>query len=252
MSNIRLTVAYDGTHYLGWQKTPNGPTIEEALESALTTILRKRVALQAASRTDAGVHAAGQVVNFIVDETIDPLTLERWKGSLNGLLPRDIAVLAVELAPDDFHPTLQCTGKEYRYHLCTTPAQLPHLRLYSWHYPYQLDIAAMKRASRYFVGEKDFAAFCNEKKNCTYDNYVRRIDSIAIVESDAGRLRIDITGNHFLYKMVRNIVGTLVYVGCGKIDESDVPTIIESGDRTQAGITAPNHGLFLQKVMYDY
>jgi tRNA pseudouridine38-40 synthase len=251
MTNIKLTIAYDGTRYLGWQKTVSGPSIEESLEKALKTILSHDVRLQAASRTDAGVHASGQIVNFICDRTVDPHQLDLWRGSLNGLLPRDISVLNLEMTLDSFHPTLDCIGKEYHYLMSTDHVQIPHERLYSWHYPADLDITAMRKETESLIGEKDFTAFCNEKKNCDYTDFVRRVDEISIEELPERRLRFIIKGNNFLYKMVRNIVGTLVYVGCRKIPVDTLPEILASGDRTRAGITAPNHGLCLHKVFYE-
>lgn len=250
MPNIRLTIAYDGTRYLGWQKTASGPSIEESLENACKVILGCDTRLQAASRTDAGVHAAGQIVNFLCNREVDASLLNRWRASLNGLLPRDISVLNVEHTYDSFHPTLDAKGKEYHYHLCSDHIQLPHHRLYSWHYFSELDLDAMKRSAKYLIGEKDFTSFCNEKKNCDYKDYVRRVDEITIEESPEKRLKFIIRGNNFLYKMVRNIVGTLVYIGSGKLAEEELPAILESGDRKRAGITAPNHGLCLQKVFY--
>lgn len=250
MANIKLTVAYDGTRYLGWQKTASGPSIEESLENALKIILRQPVRLQAASRTDAGVHAAGQIVNFICDSEGDDALLYRWKASLNGLLDNDISVLHVEKTDDSFHPTLNAIGKEYHYLMCRGAVQMPHERLYSWHYPSDLDLAAMRRSAAHLIGEKDFTAFCNEKNACDYESYVRRVDEISIQELPDNRLKFIIRGNSFLYKMVRNIVGTLVYIGCGKIAENALPEILASGDRKLAGVTAPERGLCLQKVLY--
>lgn len=247
-ANIKLTVAYDGTHYLGWQKTNTGPSIEQTLEGALTKILQHDVHLQAASRTDAGVHAHGQVVNFITEKDLPHL--DKFQNSINGLLPKDITIIAIEAAAHSFHPTLDCTGKEYHYHLCFDSVQMPHQRLYAWHYPYPLDVALMRECVSKIVGKRDFKAFCNAKKNEPYADHVRDLQSIQIIDLPNNCLRFELKGANFLYKMVRNIVGTLVYVGCGKIDSSDLSSILESADRTLAGMTAPAHGLFLSKVTY--
>lgn len=247
MRNIRLTVAYDGTHYLGWQKTHMGPSIEGTLEIVLSRILQEKINLQAASRTDAGVHAKGQIVNFI---TRNPFSLQRLLISINSLLPNDIAVLDIEQAQDNFHPTLDCISKEYHYSLCYGLAQLPHHRFFSWHYPQTLNITIMQRASECLVGEHDFSAFCNFKKNNNYTHYMRHVQEISILDLPDKRINFRIRGNNFLYKMVRNLVGTLVYVGCGKIDENSIPAILANKDRTKAGVTAPSHGLSLQKVYY--
>lgn len=250
MQNIKLVIAYDGGAYRGWQKTPMGPSIESTLQQVLEKILQHATPLQAASRTDAGVHAEGQVVNFFTSKT--DLNLNRLKLSLNSLLPKDISVLSVEKMAPSFHPTLDCKGKEYRYYICYGSAQLPHHRLYSWHYPYPLELNLMHQALPYLLGSHDFSSFCNVKKNASYAHFNREINRIDLVELEKERLCICIEGNHFLYKMVRNIVGTLLYVGRGKIKIEDIPLILKSGDRTQAGVTAPAHGLFLYRVHYSF
>lgn len=247
-ANIKLTIAYDGTHFLGWQKTITGPSIEQSLENAITHILQQPVQLQAASRTDAGVHANGQVVNFFSDKELPHP--EKLQIGLNSILPKDIAVLSVECVNNAFHPTLDCKGKEYHYHLCYGRTQLPQQRLYAWHYPHALNIELMKEAAKLIVGKRDFKVFCNAKKNETYDDHVRDLTKIEIVELESNCLRFEISGANFMYKMVRNIVGTLVYIGCGKISLSELPAILESADRTLAGITSPAHGLFLHRVEY--
>lgn len=242
-----MTVAYDGTAFLGWQKTKMGISIEESLQSALEQILQEPISLQAASRTDAGVHAHGQVVNFLTKKEWD---LSKLQTSLNSLLPKEIAVWQVENANNTFHPTLDCKGKEYHYWICTGPVQMPQHRLYSWHYPYCLDLHAMHQALRSLIGQHDFSAFCNEKNNESYEHYIREIHAIDIEQIAENRLCIKITGRHFLYKMVRNIVGTLAYVGRGKMAAEDIPRILLQRDRTQAGMTAPAHGLALFQVFY--
>lgn len=249
MGNILMKLAYEGTNYLGWQKTSMGPSIEETLEKALLQILQEEVVLQAASRTDAGVHAAGQIVNFHTEKCIP--SLQKLLISVNSQLPQDIRVMGVEWSSSAFHPTLDCVGKEYRYFVCNGPAQLPHNRFFSWHFPRSLDRAAMKQAALALNGEHDFSAFCNVRKNHGYEHHVRRIEEIHIDSLPNGRLMFRIRGNHFLYKMVRNLVGTLLYVGCGKIQASGIPSILASQNRTLAGVTAPAHGLCLHEVHYS-
>lgn len=248
MQNIKLTIAYDGQHYLGWQKTRMGSSIESTLQSIVEQILQHPIHLQAASRTDAGVHAEGQVVNFLTSKHPN---LERLKISLNSLLPKDIAVLDAVFMEPTFHPTLHSTGKEYHYYLCYDNFQWPHHRFYSWHYPHSLDVERMRQASLSFIGTHNFASFCNFKKNAHYQDYIRTIENIEINEIGSKRLCIKIKGNHFLYKMVRNLVGTIVYIGAGKLYLEDIPAILQSADRTQAGVTAPAHGLFLHRVYYN-
>lgn len=249
MQNIKLTIAYDGTAYKGWQKTSMGPSIEETLQKALEHLLQQPIMLQAASRTDAGVHALGQVVNFCALKPQNNLI--RLQIGLNALLPKDISVLNAKLMPSDFHPTLQAQNKEYHYYICNDTAQLPQYRLYSWHYPYPLDKDAMNQTIPLLKGCHDFSAFCNIKKHSNYQHFVRNIHNMEIIELEGNRLCIRIIGNKFLYKMVRNMVGTIIYVGRGKILKEEIFSILKSGDRRKAGVTAPAHGLFLHHVYYN-
>ncbi len=239
MDNFKLIVAYEGSSYLGWQKTNMGQSIEGELEKALSQILHHPIKLQAASRTDAGVHAEGQVVNFFTGSAIS-------LKSLNSLLPKDISGLSLEKMDEKFHPTLDCLGKEYHYTLCFGPTQLPFHRSFSWHFPYPLDLEKMETAASALVGEHDFSSFCNERQE---DN-LRHVNKIEILSLAPDRLKISVAGNRFLYKMVRNLVGTLVYVGCGKILSGEVLEILQSKDRARAGVTAPAHGLSLHKVIF--
>ena len=248
MHNIKLVIAYDGRSYLGWQKTRMGPSIEAALQKVIEQILQHPAPLQAASRTDAGVHAKGQVVNFLTSKSL--LDLSQFHYSLNSLLPKDIVVLSADLMPVSFHPTLDSVGKEYRYYICIGPTLLPQYRFYSWHIPHQLNLTRMRQALPLLYGRHDFAAFCNIKKNAHYTDYIREVQLLELMELEDQRLCIRICGNHFLYKMVRNLVGTLVYVGRGKIAVEKLKDILHSECRAQAGVTAPAHGLFLHEVFY--
>jgi tRNA pseudouridine38-40 synthase len=248
VKNIKLTIAYDGQAYLGWQKTSTGPSIEATLQQVLEQILQHPVVLQAASRTDAGVHAKGQVVNFFTEDLKN--SLKRFHASLNGLLPSDIVVLSVCEEHPDFHPTLNCIGKEYRYTICNAQAQLPQNRFYSWHYPYPLDIDKMLIAAKFLQGTHDFSTLCNFKKNSNYTDWIREVSEITITKMDDNQLQICVKGKNFLYKMVRNIVGTLAHVGRGLILPNSIPSLLNSQDRTQAGVTAPAHGLCLYRVYY--
>ncbi|MGK5594944.1 MAG: tRNA pseudouridine(38-40) synthase TruA [Parachlamydiaceae bacterium] len=247
--NIRLLLAYDGSNFLGWQKTSLGPSIEATLQRALEQILQHHVRLQAASRTDAGVHASGQVANFFTSKLL--IDLNRFRLSINALLPPDIRVLEVFYAQANFHPTLDNVGKTYQYELCLGPIQHPRHRFYSWHIPQPLDIEKMRAAAGSFIGTHDFSAFCNVKKNENYLCKTRELQSINISELEVNRLRLLFTGNSFLYKMVRNLVGTLVYVGLGKIPPAEIPIILQGKDRTKAGMSAPAHGLTLVSVHYS-
>ena len=248
MHNIKLVIAYDGTHYLGWQTTRMGPSIEATLQAVIEQILQHPAPLQAASRTDAGVHAQGQVVIFLTSHIA--LDLPKFRISLNQLLPKEIVVLQIERMPLSFHPTLDCIGKEYRYHICFGPTQLPHHRFYSWHVPYHLNLNVMHQALPLLIGTHNFAAFCNAKKNARYSDYIREVQCLELIETEHMRLCLRIRGNHFLYKMVRNLVGTLVDIGRGRISLDRVPAILESHHRPEAGVTAPAHGLFLFEIFY--
>lgn len=247
MTNIVLTIAYDGTRYFGWQKTPSGPSIEGELEKALHQILQETVILQAASRTDRGVHALGQVVNFHTEKTI--IDFDLFLISVNAPLPKDIVVLDAKEEKMDFHPTLKAASKLYSYDISNSRFQLPCSRFYSWHVHVPLNFEKMEAAARYLEGTHDFKSFCNAKINEDYDDHVRTVSKIELKKEEE-RIVIEITGVHFLYKMVRNIVGTLVYVGCGKIEVEDVPEILKKKDRKAAGVTAPAHGLTLVKINY--
>ncbi len=233
---FKAILAYDGTRYLGWQKTKMGPSIQEELEKAIFQISGETVLPEAASRTDRGVHAEGQVVQFSL---VKEWTLQKLRGALNAVLPEDIRVLEIERKK--FHPTLDAKEKIYRYRICQGIAQDPTLRLYSWHFWHPLSPEKMVRGMKDLVGTHDFTAFANEEaKNptCTLES----------VTFDGTFFQI--RGNKFLYKMVRNLVGTLVYIGCGKIGEEAIPEILASKDRKAAGMTAPAHGLYLHQVFY--
>lgn len=248
MKNIRLIIAYDGSSYHGWQDAKSGPSVEGELRNVLEQVLQHKITLQAASRTDAGVHARHQVVNFFTNRV--PLHTEKLLISLNSLLPGSVAVVSVDEVDQDFHPTLHCTSKEYRYYICNSTWQYPEYRDTSWHYPSVLDVEKMEAAAKNFVGVHDFSAFTNVKKNETYEDHIRQILDVSIDRLPRSRLCIRVKGVKFLYKMVRNIVGTIVYVGTGKITVDEVDTIFAKKNRIDAGVTAPAHGLFLHSITY--
>lgn len=242
--NVKLIIAYDGTDYLGWQKTSAGPSIEANLQQVLEQILQHPIHLQAASRTDAGVHALGQVVNFFTSKNIDKL-----QASLNSILPKSIVIRKVEIVPELFHPTLDCVSKEYCYEICLGPYQLPCHRLYSWHVHAPLKLSDVHAVAQHFLGTHDFAAFTNVKKNEPYENTVRTLEAFIIEEQDK-RLKLTLRAPNFLYRMARNLVGTAIDAGLGKLDPVSIPAILASCDRTCAGVTAPAHGLTLKTVSF--
>lgn len=243
--NIKLVLSYDGTHFLGWQTSKDGPTIEETLQNVLEQIYQEPLPLQAASRTDAGVHAEGQVVNFFPTKQKDLEVLQR---SLNQLLPQTIRVKSITRMSDAFHPTLDAIGKEYHYFLSLSPVQCPFLRLNHWHLPFPLNLALMVEGASYLIGTHDFSSFCNAQEPRTKET-VRTLHRIELTQLGE-TLRIEVEGKSFLYKMVRNIVGTLVYLGQGKLSLEEVKNLLKTQDRTCAGVTAPAHGLILKKVFY--
>jgi len=242
-SNIKLIIAYDGSNYLGYQDNRTGETIENSLRKALEKILQEKIILQAASRTDKGVHANGQVVNFFSSRTIE---LDNLVFRLNQCLQKDIRILSAKKMPPSFHPTLEAKAKTYIYYINTQKICSPHLNKISWHIFKKLNIEAMKDSARYLIGEKDFRAFTNRVE----ENNVREILDIQLTYKDP-LIIIQVYGVSFLYKMVRNIVGTLLYVGLEKFKANEVRDILASKDRKQAGPTAPAHGLFLDSVKYS-
>jgi tRNA pseudouridine38-40 synthase len=242
MKNIKIILSYDGTNYLGWQKTKTGPSIEEELEKACFILLKQKFLFQAASRTDKNVHAKKQILNFFIDKEID-LNLLKYK--LNCLLPKDIRILQLKEVDKNFHPTLDCIKKHYRYYICQDPFQYPHKRFYSWHIPHPLNIDKMKKASKILIGKHNFLAFSNRKEK----NPIREIYEISIEKKD-NQIIIDIIGNSFLYKMIRNIVGCLVFIGKEKIIPCHIKKILKSQNRKKIFVTASSHGLFLYDIFY--
>jgi tRNA pseudouridine38-40 synthase len=244
--HIRLVVEYDGSQLRGWQRQLNGPTVQQHLEEALEKLLTHPAPVVGASRTDSGVHARGQVAAFWTER---PIPLRGVRRGLNSMLPDSIAIRDAAEVPKEFHPRFSATGKHYRYSILTRPERSPRFRDRAWHYPEPLDVVAMQHAANALVGEHDFAAF--RSAGCAAKTTVRRIDSIALTRSQPHLLDVDIRGNAFLRQMVRIIVGTLVEVGAGDRAAAQIPEILASRDRVQAGVTAPPQGLELIEVRYD-
>lgn len=247
MSKYKLVLAYDGTHFQGWQIQPNATSIQAVVEKALQIALKKFVKLVGSGRTDSGVHALAQVAHFIWEGTIE---LKKLFISLNGLLPMDIRVLSVEIVPDDFHARFSATRKIYHYRIDLSRTPLPFSRLYSYHLPYSIDFLLLKRSAKLFIGKKDFTSFSNEAhRGSAARNSIRTITRLDIIQKE-NELILEFEGDGFLYKMVRNIVGTLLDVARGKIPIKKIPYIFEEKNRSFAGATAPAHGLFLVEVIY--
>ena len=244
MKRIKLTVAYDGTDYCGWQIQPNGITVEEVLNRNLSELTGEEITVTGASRTDSGVHAQGNVAVFDSDTTIPP---ERIAYAVNRKLPEDIVVIRSEEVPGDWHPRYQETEKTYEYHILNREMPDPVRRRDTYFVSYPLDLEAMRRAAAYLKGEHDFRSFCNNHTDV--QDTVRTIYDLDIIRS-GDLVTVRIRGNGFLYNMVRIIVGTLVRVGRGFYSPGQVKEILEAKERTSAGVTAPPQGLVLVKIDY--
>lgn len=253
MPRLKLTLQYDGTDYAGWQVQRNGRSVQATLQGAFETVRLGRPPVTGASRTDAGVHATGQVCHVDAPAIESPGRLAR---SLNGVLPRDIRVLHVERVAEDFHARHHATAKEYRYLIAPTNAVPPLLQRAVWRHPAPLDVDLMRAAAAALVGRHDFAAFqaagsdVRDTERTLFTVALRDAHFPGLTAADAPLLAFDLCGDGFLYKMVRTIVGTLVDIGTGRLPPDAPPRIIASRDRDQAGPTAPAAGLCLCRVRY--
>ena len=245
MPTIRLVLEYDGSRYAGWQRQPDQPTIQEALETALFQLTQETVSVIGAGRTDSGVHALGQVASFRIDRQWTP---REWLRGLNARLPDDIAVRSAATVSDDFHARYAAKGKLYEYRILNRGERPALDRAYLWHIHKPLDLAAVQEAATYLVGSHDFSSF----EGTLTDNEDPMCDLRQLSLSSQGDVvRIEAFANRFLKHMVRAIVGTLVEVGHGKRTPASLRTVLAAKDRTAAGRTAPPHGLFLVRVDYD-
>lgn len=245
MKRIKLTIAYDGTNYCGWQVQPNGITVEEVVNRALKKLTGEEILAIGASRTDSGVHALGNVAVFDSETTIPP---ERIAMALNQRLPDDIVIVRSEEVLPDFHPRYCDCIKTYEYHIINTKIPVPTKRLTNYFVSYELNIEHMRQAASYLVGEHDFVSFCNVRTDV--ENTVRTVTALDVL-ADGDEITIRIAGNGFLYNMVRIIVGTLLRVGRGFYEPEKVKEILEAKDRKAAGVTAPAHGLMLVGIDYS-
>jgi tRNA pseudouridine38-40 synthase len=245
IKNFKLVVEYDGANYSGWQRQKSDPTIQGEIEHALMTMTRRKITLIGSGRTDAGVHASGQTANFKCDTR---LTSEAFQKGLNSLLPKDIVIRSCQPAALDFHARFDAKSKAYRYHILNLHLPIAIGRQYVWQIRRPLDTHAMITASRYFVGIHDFKAF--EGSGSPRAHTVRNVTMAQLSVGHDGKITFDIEANGFLRFMVRNIVGTLVDIGMGKLSLQDIPEIFHSRDRCRASATAPAQGLFLISVTY--
>jgi tRNA pseudouridine38-40 synthase len=246
---LKLTVAYDGGSYSGWQVQPDKPTVQGTLEAAVREVTQQAVRISAAGRTDAGVHALGQVVGLAIETRLSNPELHR---ALNAVLPDDIAVIALEDAPIGFHATHHAIAKRYRYCIHNSRTRSIFDRHFAWHYPQPLDTLAMHSAGQALVGRHDFSSF--ETAGSERADSIRTVHEVSVLRPLAARpdhVAIEVFGDGFLYNMVRTIVGTLVEVGTGARDADWLAMVLAARDRRKAGQTAPPQGLFLVSVDYD-
>lgn len=245
MRNIRLLIEYEGTNYSGWQLQPSLPTIQGALVSAVKELTGEAVEVRGASRTDAGVHAFGQVAAFNTSSLIPAFNIRQ---GLNSYLPKDIIVKDASDAPAEFDPRRDSTGKVYRYDILNRSYPSALRRNFVWHVFKPLDLRLMRGGAGHIIGEKDFSSFRAADSDAPHS--VREVTSVAVEEKGDGFIEIEVRGTAFLRHMVRIMVGTLVAVGKGKLKPEGVARIIEAKDRSAAGMTAPPQGLTLIEVRY--
>lgn len=244
MPTIKLTLEYDGTAYAGWQRQPDQPTIQEAVETAIAGVTQQHVPVIGAGRTDAGVHALGQVASFRIDRVMTP---REWTRALNAHLPDTVAVQSVALVPDTFHARYSAKGKLYEYRLVNRDARPALDRQYCWHIYKPLNDAAMNQAAMPLIGSHDFSSFQTQPTD--NEDPICRIEHLTVFRH-GNTLRIEVYADRFLKQMVRSIVGTLVEIGLGKRTPESLITILHARDRSAAGKTAPPQGLFLMRVDY--
>ena len=245
MRRVRLFVAYDGTDYCGWQVQPNGITVEEVLNRELGRLTGEDIHIIGASRTDSGVHA---LMNVAVFDTASSIPPERMAYALNKRMPEDIVITKSDEVGADWHPRYQDNvRKTYEYHIYNAPVLNPLKRKYSAFVSFPIDVEKMRRGAAYLVGEHDFVSFCNVRTNVS--DTVRTVEDVTVTE-DGADIVIRITGNGFLYNMVRIIAGTLIRVGRGFYEPEKVREILEEKKRTAAGVTAPACGLVLVEIEY--
>jgi tRNA pseudouridine38-40 synthase len=245
---FKLTIAYDGTSYQGWQTQKIGVGVQQKIEEALAKLFPSKPILHSSSRTDTGVHAIRMIAHFEVPSNKCKMTARKLALAVNAWLPEDIRVMSAARAPKDFHARFDASGKQYRYFVWNHTAMNPLTRKTAWHVSRRLDMVAMRSAARFFVGKRDFQSFA-ANPGYAKETTVRTLTRCEIKRS-GNSLTFLIEGDGFLYKMCRGIVGTLVQVGLGKFPAKEVQRMLSKRDRRVAGMTAPAHGLVLWKVFY--
>ena len=245
LKNFKITIEYDGTSYHGWQRQKNEHTVQAEIEKALLTITGKKTSLNASGRTDAGVHALGQVANFHCDTNLSP---QDFHKGLNSLTKDDIVIISCEIVDENFHSRFDAKSKIYHYQILNLNLPVAINRQYTWFIKKKLDLDAMRLALSHIIGSHDFKAF--EGTGSPRSHTTRCVFKAEILKQSNGRIVIEIEADGFLRFMVRNIVGTVVDVGLEKITSNDFKKILLSKDRSMAGATAPPQGLFLMQVKY--
>lgn len=245
MRNIKLTIEYDGTNYLGWQKQPQGPTVQLEIEKALKNMTGEDINLLGSGRTDSGVHACGQVANF---QTNCKIKVNEFQMGLNSSLPKDITIMNAEEMGPNFHAQFSAKSKIYIYKILNSPHPSALLRKRAWFVPLELDIDLMKRSAEYLIGEHDFKAFA--QSGIEVKSTVRTVLKVSIDEKDNNLILFRIEATGFLKRMVRLIIGTLIQVGKGQISPTDFFNILQSGEKTKFVYCAPPQGLYLKEVKY--
>lgn len=245
---FKLTIAYDGTRYAGWQVQKTGLGVQEKVEAALRGLFPSVKRVHSSSRTDTGVHALGMVVHVEIPRTEFKMPAAKLALALNAFLPEDIRIVAAQRCSPEFHARFDATAKQYRYFVWNSRSMNPLLRHQAWHVPHLMDVAAMRTATRVFLGKHDFKSFA-ATRNYAMESTVRTLMRCQIKRSGP-LLTFIIEGDGFLYKMCRSIVGTLVQVGCGKYTQADLKRMLTAKDRRAGGMTAPAHGLVLWKIFY--
>lgn len=249
MLKFRLTIAFDGSAWQGWQGQISGLGIQNRIEAALSRLFASTPSLTSSSRTDAGVHALGLVAHFEIPASEFRMPERHLVLAINALLPEDIRVMSAARVSPDFHARFGATGKQYRYLIWNHPAMNPLLRSTAWHIPQHLDIPAMRRAARQLIGERDFRSF-TANRGTPLEDAVRTLTRCDIRKAGP-RLTIILEGGGFLYKMCRGITGTLVQIGQGKFLAEEILSMLEQQDRRTSGMNAPAHGLVLWSVSYQ-
>ncbi len=244
MPRIRLTIEYDGYAYAGWQRQENALAVQQVVEECIQKLTGEQIGIIGASRTDAGVHALGQVAAFDTCSRIPP---EKFSFALNTMLPADVRIRESALAADDFHPRFQAKGKLYRYRIFSAPHASAIERNLCAHVIYPLDLGKMQEEAELILGKQDFAAFA--ASGSVVKDTVREMKAVSVTQTDSN-FEIRIYGTGFLYNMVRIFAGTLIGVGSGKIEPGAISRAIETGNRLELGVTAPAHGLTLMRVDY--